>query len=326
MLERQDGWVRVASLSDGEWAIDEVARGYFYGPPDIAVGTDGVIHAAYHDHQGQSFDLAKGDAVYLRRDDAGWISIPAADDGHDGWDNRITVDATGRPHMVGIDPLEFDGSGIEYYGLSDDGTWMVEQLGSGPQTYKYATSVAVDPAGTPWISYHDGSTGELKLARRTADGWDIETVDDRGDTGLFSELAIDAGGGQHISYFEKVDDSSGTVRYAFRPDVETAWEYADVDTLDAMFFGFTGARNITSLALDQDQRPWIAYSDELVLKLAEPADGEWQLETIAETSIDAPFGQIVSLDVDGSGRPHIAYSIISSKGELDGTIAYATRG
>ena len=60
--------------------------------------------------------------------------------------------------------------------------------------------------------------------------------------------------------------------------------------------------------------------------LALGARREEQLETIAETSIDAPFGQIVSLDVDGSGRPHIAYSIISSKGELDGTIAYATRG
>ena len=43
MLERQDGWVRISQLQDGEWQSEQVADGYFYGPPDIAVGPDGVI-------------------------------------------------------------------------------------------------------------------------------------------------------------------------------------------------------------------------------------------------------------------------------------------
>lgn len=325
MLERQDGWVRVATPDAEGWRIEQVASGYFYGPPDVAVSPDGIIHGAYHDHQDQSFQPDKGDAVHIRGGDDGWSVSAAPDQGHDGWDNRITTDAAGRPHMVAIDPLEFSGSGVEYYVLGEDGTWTVEQIGSGPQTYKYATSIAIDPDGTPWITYHDGSAGELKLAHRGDGAWTIETVDDRGDTGLFSEIAIDASGGQHISYLERTSDSSGIVRYAFRPAGGTPWETSDLDTLDGLFLGFTGARNLTSIALDADGRPSVAYSDERIMRLATFDEAGWQIETVAEAD-EAPFGQIVSLAIDPDGRPHLAYALVTSKSPLDGTIAYATRG
>jgi len=318
--------VRIATLVEGDWSIDEVDSGYFYGPPDITVDADGIGHATYHDHQDSTFKPEKGDALYVRGSQGSWDVSTAEDAGHDGWDNRITLDSTGRPHMVAIDPLEFNGSGIEYYGLEDDGTWTVEQVGSGPQTYKYATSIAVAPDGTPWITYHDGSTGELKLAQRTAEGWSIEVVDDRGRTGLFSEIAIDDAGGQHISYLEQTGETTGTVHYAFRPDAGSPWQLEELDTLDAMFYGFTGARNITSIDVDSQGRPWVAYSDEAVMRLAQRLDDGWQGETVAESAPGSPFGQILSLELDDTDAPHIVYSIISSKQPLDGTIAYTTRG
>jgi hypothetical protein len=326
MLERIEGWVRIATLADGDWAVDEIDTGYFYGPPDIAVDADGIGHATYHDHQDSSFRPEKGDALYVQGVLGDWDVSIAADQGHDGWDNRITLDSTGKPHMVAIDPLEFNGSGIEYYGLGDDGTWSIEQIGSGPQTYKYATSIAVAPDGTPWITYHDGTSGTLRLAQRTADGWTIETVDDRGRTGLFSEITIDGDGGQHISYLEQTGESTGTVRYGFRADPGSDWQLSDVDTLEAMFYGFTGARNITSIDLDSNGQPWIAYSDEAVMKLAQPGNSDSQIETVAESAPDAPFGQILSLELDGADAPHIAFATVSSKQPLDGTISYATRG
>jgi hypothetical protein len=326
MLEAIEGWVRIATLSDDAWAIDEIDTGYFYGPPDITVDAEGIGHATYHDHQDSSFKPEKGDALYVQGVLGDWDVSIAADPGHDGWDNRITLDSTGKPHMVAIDPLEFNGSGVEYYGLNDDGTWSVEQIGSGPQTYKYATSIAVAPDGMPWITYHDGSTGELRLAQRTADGWTIETVDDRGRTGLFSEIAIDDDGGQHISYLEQTSDTSGTVHYAFRSDPASDWQLAEIDTLEAMFYGFTGARNITSIDLDSGGQPWIAYSDEAVMKLAQPGDGGSQIEVVAEADPGAPFGQILSLELDGSDAPHIAFATVTNKQPLAGTIAYATRG
>ena len=93
-----------------------------------------------------------------------------------------------------------------------------------------------------------------------------------------------------------------------------------------MFYGFTGARNITSIDLDSSSQPWVAYSDEAVMKLAHPGEDGWENETVAEAAPDAPFGQIISLELDSADTPHIAFSTISSKSPLDGTIAYATRG
>ena len=91
-----------------------------------------------------------------------------------------------------------------------------------------------------------------------------------------------------------------------------------------MLTGFTGARNITSIDLDADGNPWIVYSDESVMKLSRRVAGEWQTEVVVEAG-DEQLGQIVSLKLDRDGRPHIAYAEVTDKGELDGSIWYATR-
>ncbi len=326
MLERAQGWVKIAQLEGDSWQITVVDSGYFYGPPDIAIGADGVPHATYHDHQDLNVDVSKGDAVYVTLVEGELVSRTARDAGHDGWDGRITVDADGRPHMSAIDPREFGGAGIEYYVLRNNGSWDVEAIGSGPQTYKYATSVAVTPDGSPLISYHDSSDKSLKLATRGADGWQIETVDDAEDTGLFSYLTVDDQGGVHISYFERRDRSAGVVRYAYRSTPDADWLLTTVDQLTAVFTGFTGARNITSLTLDSQGRPWIAFSDESVIRVAHKVAAGWEIETVLESDpASAPLGQIVSLKLDADDRPHLAYTFITDKNELDGVVWYATR-
>jgi hypothetical protein len=325
MLERLDGWVRIATLEDGEWRTEQIADGYFYGPPDIAAAPDGTLHAAYHDHQDSSFKPDKGDAVHVSGGPGAWVSVTAVDPGHDGWDNRISVDAEGRPHMVGVDPEDFGGTdGVEYYSLDDSGAWSAEPVGSGPQTYRWAVSVATDPDGAPWVSYYDGPSTALMLSGRGDDGWEVSSVDDAGDTGLYSELAIDATGGQHISYFERDGENSGVVKYAFREGSGAEWQIHEVDQLSAVLIGFTGARNITSMALDADGQPWLAYSDEDVMRVAQLLDSGWLIETVAEAG-EVPLGQIVSLAVDAERRPHLAFAEVTDKGELNGSVWYATQ-
>jgi hypothetical protein len=327
MLERAEGWVRIATLTEDGWRIETAASGYFYGPPDIAMGLDGVLHATYHDHQDLSVSVRTGDAAYVTEVEGRLVSRAARDSGHDGWDARIVVDAAGGVHLSGIDPVEFGGVGVEYYALRDNGSWEVEAVGSGPQTYKYATSVAVLPDGTPLVSYYDGVDDDLILASRGADGWQLEAIDSEGDTGLFSHMAVDADGGIHLSYFERRDRSAGVVRYAYRPESGARWQHETVDQLTNLFFGFTGARNITSIEIDSGGSPWIAFSDEAVLKVARRVEGVWQIETVLESDpATEPLGQIVSLRLDGEDRPHLAYSVITDKAsELDGAIWYATK-
>ena len=45
------------------------------------------------------------------------------------------MDSQNRPHISAIDPLEFEGNGLQYFALDDSETWLVEEVGTGPITY-----------------------------------------------------------------------------------------------------------------------------------------------------------------------------------------------
>ncbi len=323
MLEAMPGFVKSAVRSGTSWDIATVATGYFYGPLDIAIGSDDVAHIAYHDHQDpRNFKPDKGDATYAVLQEGEWSVSAAFDPGHDGWDNRIATDAQGRPHMSAIDPEEFGGDGVEYYHLDDSGDWVVEDIGSGPLTYKYGTSIAIDPQGNPHIAYYDQRDKDLALASRHDSGWTISSVDSDGNTGLFSSLVIDQEGRFHVSYLQQTSSSSGVVKYATKGPAESTWEIRQVDTLDQLVFGFVGARNITSLALDRQVNPWIAYSDEKKLKLAVWDGSAWRIQ-IVEDAGPKTLGQLVSLKLDSRDHPHIAYFEVVNKGPLTGLVKYA---
>ena len=321
MEEAQAGFVKAAVRQASGWEIETIANGYFYGPLDIAVGNDDVAHVAYHDHQAAAFDPDLGDAVYAVRADGGWTLVPARDQGHDGWDNRITTDADGRPHMAGVDPVQFGGQGVEYYSLDADGNWAVEEIGSGQQTYQFGVSVAVAPDGAPYITYYSQQDQDLAIAVRTDAGWDISFIEQDGDVGLFSELLIDETGRFHVSYLLRTGNSSGIVRYATRASADDAWTISDIDELDAIVTGQVGARNITSVAVDSQGRPWVAYSDTAKLSVAGLDGTTWRTQSVAESG-GQPLGQLASLGIDGDDGLHIAYFEGRSPGPI-GTVKYA---
>ena len=322
MLESQSGFVKNAVRGDSSWDITTVAEGYFYGPLDLAIGADDVPQISYHDHQDSTFQPDKGDAIYASLQEGQWDVKAIFHPGHDGWDNRITVDSQNRPHISAIDPLEFGGNGLQYFGLDDSGTWQVEEVGTGPITYKYATSIAIDPQGHPHITYFDQRDNDLALASKGDSGWSISMVDGEGDTGLFSHLLIDQVGRFHVSYFQRTSTSSGVVKYATRGPAESVWEISEVDTLDKLSFGFLGARNITSLAIDREGNPWIAYSDEKNLKMAVWDGTAWEIQQVVDAG-SKTLGQLVSMKLDTQDRPHIAYFEVTNKGPLEGQVKYA---
>jgi len=328
MLERRGGFVKAATRGERGWTSALVAEGYFYGPLDVATDPEGRIHVIYHDHQAPNFNPNIGDLAHAVRQDAGWTVEPLANRGHDGWDGRLVFDANGALHASAVDPLDFNGRGVEYYLLTPEGELVVEAVGSEPQTYRFATAIAFGPDGAPRISYFDLNASRLVLATRAGpDDWTLETVDDAAGTGAFSSLKIDREGGVHISYFESDGGpafaDAGRIKYAFRPNPDTPWQIEVIDTLDQVFSGFAGARNITSLALDSDGNPWVAYSDESVLKLARFDGQDWRIQTVVEAG-ERPLGQLVSLVLDAHDRPHLTYHEVTNKDPLDGVVFYAT--
>ena len=327
MFESQDGFVKAGARIDGAWDISTVADGYYYGPLDIAVGPDGVAQVAWHDHQASSFQPNLGDIELGIKTADGWTRKTLGDGGHDGWDTRMIIDDNGIVHAAGIDPMEFGGNGVEYYRVDTNGDVTVEEVGSGPLSYKFAVSVDVDSSGTAYVTYYDQDSNDLILARRGPEGgeasWSLETVDAEGDAGQFAELVIDDGDRIHISYVTQTGDDEAAVKYATRGAGESNWTIVDVDTLSNIFYGFEGAREITSISIDSFGNPWIAYTDEMNLKLAVWDGRAFRTETIS-TSRDrgVVFGQLVSLGLDADDIAHIATFEVTATGPLNGNVLY----
>lgn len=318
MLEDIPGFVRhgVWRAASADFAISEVETGYFYGPLDLAMDNADIPHIAYHDHDSQEQTLA-------RLIDGVWEIIRLAHPGHDGWDNAIVIDADDRVHLSSVDPAQFNGSGIEYT-VWDANGWNVIDIGSGPVDYEHGTSIALDAAGNPHIVFHDHVARDLKYAHLTGDIWMIETVEAQGDVGRFASLQLDATGKPRISYFRNDDDGTGAIRYA-RWD-GSDWEISTVDAVQNVTLGFVGARNMTSLALGDDDAPHIAFCDETTLKYAVLRNGfNWDVETIIEIEEgENILGQLTSLKLDANGRAHIAFHDVTGTNPLNGNVKYAT--
>ena len=322
MLEAQNGWVKEAALDGGAWGITTVANGYFYGPGDIDIGPDDVPWISYHDHQDSGFDPNKGDAIAAAFRNGAWDVAAVRSDGHDGWDNRVFVDAQGNPHISAVDPREFGGGGVKYYGFN--GTdWKIEDIGGPSISYAGGTSLAVDAQGTPHVVYFNDSGNELHYAVKTAGSWAITTVDS-GDAGLYPDIVIGADGTPHLSYIEEARNGGLTLKYAVLQD--GAWQVTTLDTTNDLVIdknlGSKGARNLTSIVLDADGNPIISYSDERVMKVAYSDGAEWRTETIAIAEGD-PFAQLTSLRVAADGTLHLAYALVTGTRPLEGEIWYA---
>lgn len=223
MLERNDGYVRHASIPPGSLpSIAMVAEGYFYGPFDVATSASGDVYINYHDHDVE-------DQIVAVRSDNMWTLLRIMDAGHDGWDNNIRVTDDGIIHTSSVDPSGFGGRGVEYARRSPSGIWTVEAVGSPPITYANATSIVIKPDREPAIAYFNDTARDLELAERSSGLWSISVVDSTGSVGRFPSLALDDAGDLHVAYYQALSPDVGVIRYARRTG--GAWAIADVDTL-----------------------------------------------------------------------------------------------
>lgn len=189
----------------GTWVHDQVE----YGPP-VGAWNSLALEPTYPYTPHISY-YANEDLKHAWLGSAAWLSETVDSAGDVGWNTSLALDNSGNPHISYVDNTNHS---LKYTWLSG-ATWLSETVASIGKDAGWGTrvtSLELNQAGVPYISYYDAANGDLKLAYLSGAAWAIQTVDSVGDVGRFNSLALDQAGRPHISYY---DATNGNLKYAY---------------------------------------------------------------------------------------------------------------
>jgi len=290
------------AYSDGDqWVVEYVDKGM---APSLIVDGNGIPYIGY---------LPEYSVPGLRlacRTEAGW-SIQTVDVDPCSFQPSLAIDNEGNPR-VGFRRSYSDLWMAKYNG-SD---WSSDMIDSGGTVGTFS-SIAIDPAGLPHISYYDHMNGDLKYASIESGDWFIQSVMCEGSVGKGSSLGIDVQGNPHISFH---DQTGKSVNYAYLD--QAIWH---IDIIEEVGTPST----YSSLVLDSAGNPHISfprrrsYDDTLAgIRYAWRDTDSWRKESVIT---DHRAGGYCSLDLDQSDHPHVSHNF-GSLSDRENRYAFKVEG
>jgi hypothetical protein len=198
---------------------------------------------------------------------------------------------------------------------ADAATWSLTNVDGSGDVGRFSAT-AVDASGARHVSYWDATNWALKYARRAPNGgWTAETVEhgepDVSLTGLGTDIAVDAQGRPHISYW-----SNAEIKYA-RQNPRGGWTITRIDEVNMLVstsiaVDGSGVAHITYVNLDYVSGP-PEEPIELMYARYLPACGPSGCITREKLDINTAFvhwaRRTHALALDTNGRPHVAYLV-----------------
>jgi hypothetical protein len=225
-----------------------------------------------------------------------------------GTDTSVALDASGNPVVSYFDETNGDLK-LLHCGNPACTSGNTITAPDGPGVVGGYSSLALDVAGDPVVSYFDSSNGHLKVLHcgnpACSSGNSIFTADASADVGYSTSLAIDPAGNLFISYY---DHTHGDLK------VFVCWLVACTG------FHITGSPDtagdvggFSSIALDiisQVGYPVISYYDATnhALKVLRCNDRDCQGSDESIVTVDTVAALYTSLKLDALGRPVVAYA------------------
>jgi len=302
----------------------------------ITLDSNGYPHIVYHDN---SF----GDLRYAKFDGNTWNTEIIDSIGTVGRHCSIVLDQNDIPHISYQKVLARTNVGLKYATMSDTGWTTIfldtEEAGA-PDMW---TSIGINPAGYPCISYQNVYSDKIMFANLDAEEWHFQEIADINGT-YFTKLQFLSDGKSVICYADENEDQTAAIfKFAvIKPDYESwviqqhsaslfflppyKWTDFVIDKQDNyhllylstdfhMYYDFMDGAiwqsedlydfypSTARMTLDNNDVPHIVMEKDGDLFYLSLVEGEWT-EEIIDDQVNAEFSS--SLAFDGMNRPHIA--------------------
>jgi len=271
------------------WVIEEVdTSSAFAEHLDIAI-SDGNVFISYVDTLSHNLKAA------TRAPTGTWAATVVDNITQvQSW-SSAAGDSLGRLHITYYEPLSQD----LCYAMYDGDNWTLSKLDNSGGV---CSAIVSDDNNKQHVFYIDLVLAKERLSYITNSGakWVTEIVDQQGDVGEQSSIAVDAEGFVHIAYY---DDTNGTLNYANNVN---GWETMVVDN-SSQSVGLN-----PSIALDSEENVHISYYDETNqdLRYATNAGGEWVVDS---RDTGGNVGLYSAISIDSNDGVHIVYLSSTSK-------------
>jgi hypothetical protein len=191
-------------MEGGAWQVMSLGSGsepYEWGT-DLAIDSDGVLHAVYHTVSGR-------DLIYARNEGDDWTLTPIYEPGDAGRFATIAVDENDVVHVAffqtnGLVLSAGQAEGSVLYGNNQGGEWQFQEVGTvdkhilGMEGARRTVALSVD-GQVPHVAFID--TERLQLARVSGTDVQLTVVAEAGDDPFqVVSLAVDAQDRAHIVY------------------------------------------------------------------------------------------------------------------------------
>ncbi len=255
-----------------------------------------------------------------------WPAAPAAA----GWFQEvIDDDRAGKSSAMAI---AADGSILVAYTCGsgirlatwDGASWQTEVVAEGLSAFH----VDLEAGDEPVVAFQavDLNKNQLMIARRSAGGWSVETVDEQGSkVGEDCDLELDPEGRAHMLYRAREGVEEPYLRYAIQGP--SGWTVSTVHQVhppelkkgESPSSWGTAVGRACDLAIDGEGRAHAVWLDESspdgkpALRYAAKNGGAWDMEE------PLAFGWGVNepaLVLDGEGTPHVVWSGRTDDGDL----------
>jgi hypothetical protein len=262
----------------------------------LVIDKSGIPHISY-------YDAVEDRILYASYVNNVWTSEKVADT-HGTYATSLSFDPAGNPAISFGDGKIY---GNLMYAHKNGSAWSVETVDNGGTIGNVGqfSSLVIDPAGTPHITYNDGRiAADMMYAVKSGDTWKISTIAKKGNTGYDSSLVLDSAGLPHVAYRDR--DYLSNLMYAHM-NALGVWTVTKVDKGGSNGRSNTGATGWwPSIALDSAGNPHISYYDKgrEYLMYSSWEGTAWKIEPVHTTG---NVGKYSSLAIDSRDQPFISY-------------------